>query len=137
MQMTKLAGVQNSTVVQLGNQNNSVFEFVRQGSMVCDKGGAIWIQDHLLPKLKILTKGIDTKAAVTHELTVTAVGGKAAVVIMSPPCAGELSINDEVKVFTADNAEALYVFKEAGKYEVVFTPTDKTMAAVTTSVTIT
>ncbi len=135
MQMIKLSGVQNSTKVKLEKQINYVYEFVRQGKMVCDKSNQIWIDTHLFTKLEILTKGIETKTSVTHEMKVSAIGN-VVTVALEPPCEGALEIHGETKELTLEHPAALYLLKEAGTHKVLFTPKDPCIKPVETLVNI-
>ena len=135
MQMVKLSGVQNSTKVKLEKQINYVYEFVRQGKMVCDKSNQIWIDTHLFTKLEILTKGIETKTSVTHEMKVSAIGN-VITVVLDPPCEGILEIHGEVKEITHKHPAALYLLKEMGAHRVLFKPKDPSMEPVETTVAI-
>ena len=134
MQIVKLNGVTNSTKIKLGKQVNYVMEFVRQGKMVCDKQNQIWIDTHSFKTMEILTKGIDTKVNITHEMRV-AVSGNAVTVVLDPPCGGQVVINGEAKEVTSDISGALYLLP-TGNYTVLFTPTNPSMSPVTSSVTI-
>lgn len=133
MQMIKLSGVQNSTKVKLEKQINYVYEFVRQGKMVCDNSNQIWIDTHLFTKLEILTKGIETKASVTHEMKVSAIGNLVTVAL-EPPCEGTLQVNGEIKELTLEHPAALYVLKDVGAHRVLFVPKDPCISPVETFV---